>query len=254
MSPDNTPDEELLPDEETQNAQADDTEADAAAYADADTAGEPEPQADDGDAEEEGGGGEEVRLKPSRAETRFQRLANEAKTAREEAAQVRREADELKARLARLERPLDQPKEPTADEMALWSPDQIIDYKLNKATSKFEQTLGQLQFQTYESGDKANFKALCAVDSVAARYADEVESRLAELRSKGQNVDRERLLTYIVGEKVRQRGSGAKKKQAQDGERRIARQRVEPASAKGDTEAPRRGGKTLEERLEGISF
>lgn len=239
--------DEEIPNENEVEAQGEDD-------ADADAAGESEPEAEHGDAEEEGSGDEEVRVKPSRAETRFQKLSQTAKEAREEAAAARREADELKARLSRLEQPKEQVKEPTADEMALWSPDQIIDYKLNKATSRFEQTLGQLQFQTYDAGDKASFKALCASDPVAAKYADEVESRLSDMRSKGQNVDRERLLTYIVGEKVRQGGGKAKKEQAKEGQRRIERQTVRPGSSKGDQETPRRGGKTLEERLEGITF
>ena len=223
--------------------------------ADADAAGESEPEADDGDAEQEGGEADAERVeRPSRAETRFQKLSNEAKQAREEAAAARREAEDTKARLARLENPAQQQKEPTPDEMALWTPDQIIEYKLGKATSRFEQTLGQMQFQQYEMGDKASFKALCASDPVAARYAQEVEERLTDMRAKGQNVDRERLLTYLVGEKVRQKSGGAKRKQAEDGERRIARQTSRPGTSKGDTETPRRGGKTLEERLDGLKF
>jgi hypothetical protein len=245
------PDDEL---ELAAHEEIPENEVESEVAADEDPAGELEQAPDDGDEDAQGAQPGEVAAKPGRAEGRIQRLAREAKEAREEVANERKARQELENRLARLEKPAVQEKEPTADEMALWTPDQIIDYKLGKATSRFEATIGQMQFQNYESGDKANFNALCAQDPIAAKYKDEVETRLADMRSKGQNVDRERLLTYIIGEKVRQNGSKAKAKQAQDGQRRIKRETVQSGSGKGDTAAPRRGEKSLEERLANVTF
>lgn len=211
----------------------------------------------EGGLDEDEGVEEEVDSTPeksSRGKTRFQKLSQTARESTERAAAAERRAQELEAQLARFKQPDVQEKEPSADEMALWSTDQIVDYKLGKATGKFEQTIAQMQFRAAESSDKAGFQALCARDPVAAKYADEVETRLADLRSKGQNVDRERLLTYLVGEKVRQGSQGARKKAAAEGQRRIKRETVVPGSSRGDTETPRRGGKSLEDRLADVKF
>jgi len=229
-------------------------EVESEVAADEDPAGELEQAADDGDEDAQGAQPSEVAAKPGRAEGRIQRLAREAKEAREEVANERKARQELENRLARLEKPAVQEKEPTADEMALWTPDQIIDYKLGKATSRFDATLQQIQLQTFEANDKAAFQAECARNPLAAKYADKVEELVADIRSKGQIVDRDRALTFILGKIVRENGSKAKAKQAQDGQRRIRRETVQAGSGKGDTAAPRRGEKSLEERLANVTF
>lgn len=188
-------------------------------------------------------------------EARFQTLNQRAREATERASLAERKASELEQRLSRLEQPKQQGKSP--EEVALMTPDELVNYRLGEATKGFEQKLGQIQWATYEAGDKSAFQALVSRDPVAARYADEVESRLSQMRSQGQNVDRERLLTFIVGEKVRQKNSGAKAKQQNEGQRKIARQTVTATNTRGDT--PSNRGKMSEQearekRLENITF
>ena len=196
--------------------------------------------------------------KLSRGERRLQALANETKAAKEELGRERQARQELAERLGRLEQPRQaQPTGPSAEQIALMTPDELIDHKLGLASKRFEQQLGQIQWNTYEAGDKANFQALVRTDPQAARYADEVEQRLTAMRAQGQNVDRERLLTFIVGEKVRERSKGAKEKQAAEGKTRIARQTVKPGAARSDT-APNRGkmsdAEARAKRLENMTF
>jgi len=197
--------------------------------------------------------------RPTRGEARFQKLSQTTKQAVEDAATARREAAELRERLARLEQPRqEQPKGPSAEEIALMTPQEYADYKLGQAEKRFQQTVGQIQWQTYEASDRAAFNALKATDPLATKYADEVETRLAQLRQQGQNVDRERLLTYIIGEKARQGRTAARGKQAAAGQQRIARQQTRPGSPQRSDTPARRGqmseAEAREKRLENMTF
>jgi hypothetical protein len=212
---------------------------------------------DEGKADGEEGIDEEVvAKKPGRGESRFQKLANEAKEAREHASRVERELNEFKAEQSRRAAVVEK-KEPTAEEMALWSTEQIIDYKLQKATGAFSQNLQQLQWNTQEANDKAAFERLQLSDPRAKRYAAEVETRLAGIRKQGQNVDREALLKFIIGEKVFQGGGKAAAKQKKQGEEQIRRQKTNPSGGGSDV----RGGRTKDseaearrKRLENVTF
>ena len=222
----------------------------------------PEPEqdeiGDDGQDAAEGDGTEaeeEVEVeaaRPSRGEQRFQRLANESKEAKAEAAELRRELQEFKAQqrqTAQQESP-----EQVAQRLALMTPEERLEYKLDQAERRNQQTMQSMQFQMQDSGDKSAFVALCASDPVAARSKDRVEAKLTELRSQGQNVNREALLTFLVGQDVRTRGGAAKNKQQKDGQRRTERQSVRPGNSRGDSQPNKRGEKTLEERLENVTF
>jgi hypothetical protein len=211
----------------------------------------------EGQTDGEKAGDEEVEpKKPSRGEARFQKLSNAAKEATERAAKVEREFNEFKAEQSRRAAVVEK-KEPTADEMALWSTEQIIDYKLQKATGAFSQNLAQLQWNTQEANDKAAFERLQLSDPRAKKYAAEVETRLASIRKQGQNVDREALLKFVIGEKVFSGGGKAAAKQKQQGAEQIRRQRTNPPSGASDV----RGGRTQEseaearrKRLENVTF
>ena len=215
---------------------------------------------DEGQTDGEKAGDEEVDAqpegKPSRGASRFQKLANEAREAREHAARVERELQEFKAEQSRRAAVVEK-KEPTAEEMALWSTEQIIDYKLQKATGQYGQQLAQMQWNTQEANDKAAFERLQLSDPRAKKYAAEVEARLASIRKQNQNVDRESLFKFILGEKVYQNGSKAAAKQKKQGEAEIRRQKTNPPSGQSDV----RGGRTQDseaearrKRLENVTF
>jgi hypothetical protein len=244
------PDDEDLHDEDLENLE--DGEHEEGGGETDDAAEQAEGQADS----EEAGDEEVAPKKVSRGEARFQKLANEAREARESAAEVRRELQELRAEQSRRAATVEK-KEPTDDEMALWSTQQIIDYKLQKATGVFTQNLQQLQWNTQESNDKAAFERLQLSDPRAKKYAAEVETRLAGIRKQGQNVDREALLKFIIGEKVFQGGGKAAAKQKKEGAEQIRRQRSNPPGGTSDV----RGGRTQEseaearrKRLENVTF
>lgn len=248
------PDEDDLHDEDLEIEDEQDGEQQEGG-AEADDAAEQ----DEGQADGEKAGDEEVvasERKPSRGESRFQRLANEAREAREESARLRRELEQDRRDRAAREQQA-QRREPTADEMALWTPEQIIDYKLGKATSTFNQNLQSLQMQTMESNDKMAWESIKTRDPRAARYDREVEQRLTDLRAQGQNVAREALFKFILGEKVYAAAQGKAPKQRKEGQQRIARQKVAPSQNQSDVAGGRTRDSEAEarrKRLENVTF
>lgn len=197
--------------------------------------------------------------RPTRGEQRFQTLSRSAKEATERAAKAEARAAEMEARLARLEQPRqEQPRGKSPEELALMTPDELISYRLGESDKRFQSTLQQIQFATYEQGDKSAFEAMKASNPLARRVADKVETKLAEMRQQGQNVDRVRLAKFLIGEEVWEKNATAKAKQGADGQRRIQRQTTRPGSQQRSDTAPNRGkmseAEAREKRLENMTF
>lgn len=96
------------------------------------------------------------------------------------------------------------------------------------------------QFRANDYADKAAFDARAKADPRIAKYSDEVERQLIALRRQGQNVDRDSLLRYIVGDAVmknpaRKKTGAGNNKQRDDAQRRIDRETTNPPrSTRGD--------------------
>jgi hypothetical protein len=205
------------------------------------------------------GAEEQVRDEPrqvSRAERRFQALANQAKAADERAAKMERELQEFRAERQRHQSQV-QEKEPTQEEMSMWSTDQVVQYRLDKATSKFNQTLSQMQFQALEATDKSSYDSLCATDARAKKYSAEVEQKLTDLRMQGQNAPRAQVLRWLIGDKLLNQAPKDVEKQRKRGAENIVRQRGSQPAPRSD-QTSTRGAKSEAEkrrqRLENITF
>ena len=237
--------------EEVLGGERDEAEADAGDEQEQDEAG------DDGEDAPEGDGSEEeiaaAEEKPRRGETRFQKLANETKEARREAAELRQRLQDFEAR-QRPAAPQGESPEQEAQRLALMTSEERMEYRFQKAERTNQQTMAAMAFNLQDTGDKSTFNALCASDPVAAKYKDRVESELTRIRGLGQNVNREALLDYLIGKDVRSKRAPAAEKQRKAGERNIQRQQARPANARGDSAPAKRGEKSLEERLEGVTF
>lgn len=190
----------------------------------------------------------------SRAERRFQALSNQAKSADERAQRLERELQEFRAERQRQQA---QEKEPTQEEMALWSTDQIVQYKLDRATGKFNQTLQRMHFDSMEANDKTAFESLCTTDARAKKYSAEVEQKLVDLRMQGQNAPRAQVLRWIIGDKLLTQAPKEVQKQRQRGQENIARQRGSASAPRSDQEGGRKAKTEADkrrERLENITF
>jgi hypothetical protein len=212
---------------------------------------------DDDDGEDEGqeNRSREVSAKTSRKEGRLAVIAREAKEAKAEAAAAKRELEALRQNQ---NRPPPETAEQRAQRLANMDPDQRTEYLLNEQGRKFQDQLNQIQFQSQDSADRTAFEGMCARNTVAARYKDEVESELQRLRQLGFNSPRETVLKYVIGEKALAGASKAKAKQERTAATNRTRQQARPSSSTSDVPAGnRRGGSEKEQRarrLENMSI
>lgn len=196
----------------------------------------------------------ESERKPSRANSRIRTLADELRAERERGAQRDRELAELRAAQGQRQQPRETREEREA-RLALMSPEERSEYRLNEALELNNRRMAEMQFSMQDTADRSAFQARAATDKLVAKYAPQVESELAKLRSQGQNVGREQLFTYLVGQAaLAARGKSTEKAQ-KDGQTRIRRQTTRPLNGKGDTASARgRTSDSLERRLENIDI
>lgn len=218
---------------------ADDTELPPEHVGDAADNGEPE---DEVDVQPE---------RPSRGETRFQRLANEAKAAREEAAEARREAQELRRAQAQQNYQLTEQQE--RERLALMTPEERAEYRITKFERESHVREQQREFRSQNAIDKATYDTKATLNPVYKRYQEEVEERFDKLLREGKATEREVILKFILGERALNGAAGSSKKAKASGERRIEAQRVSGGNAKGDTRSQRgKTGDTPENRLKDV--
>lgn len=186
--------------------------------------------------------------KASRAEARFQKLVTKVKEAEELAAKAREEAAAERARREMLERfqesqrPKVDPREEEA-RLAEMDPADRSAYLLQKTERDLNFKIELLKFESADKADLSDFKAKAVVDPRYAKYADQVEAELAKMRKTGQNVPREMLLQFLIGQAVLKNQPKAKA-QAADAKKNLELQRAAPSATKGD----QAGGAKLSER------
>lgn len=194
---------------------------------------------------------EQPQVARSRSETRIQRLANETKQARDEAAALRRQMAELQQRAQAGNQQLTDQQE--RERLALMTPEERMDYRIDKMQRQTQQQIAHAQFSSMDVADKAAYDAKASIHPTYARYADDVDRRLQELRAQGQNIPREQLLRWIIGDRALTTAPAARKKAQTEGKRRIEAQRVAPSNSKGDQANQRRKqGDTPESRLRDV--
>jgi hypothetical protein len=187
-----------------------------------------------------------------------------------------RQPDRARRRIAALEdeirelrtRPAPAPTQPVQQEetqeqfegrIQMLPPDERMEARLQRSDRMNNQRLQIMQIQMADQTDRAAYEAKATHDKRFAKYSQEVEQRLADLRRQGQNVSREALLKFIIGEKVL--GNPTDKRVRQAAQRRVENQRVRPANTRGDQGGDtqrRQGGdgerEARRKRLENATF
>lgn len=215
---------------------------------DGEAEGEGELSANEGEDTEEGS--VEPSRRPSRAETRVRAALAQARTAQAAADEARREVAELRAQR---QQPQGETPEMRAARRELMTPAERSEDRLNELVENQNRQNAAMQFQIMDTADKAAYDVKAAASPRHVKYKAEVEAALATLRGKGQNVDRETLLAYIIGQKVL-KGGTEKVKQVQRGADNVRRAKTQPTNGQGDVRAERRQTSSLEKRLENISI
>lgn len=214
--------------------------------------------AEDGLDDSDGEGPEEPEPKPTRGQSRHQRLANELREER-----TRRE--ESDRRLAELEQRLNT-RQPSASEqaaeaaaererIAAMTPEEIVDYKVNKALGGIEHRMRAQQFGMLDAQDKTRFDAKVASHPTYAKYAKRVEDKLVEARrhSPGVMLEREVILKMLIGDdalKARPKALQRQREKAQQTVRRETASVRRLPPGRGNAGGARQGGKSVVQRLE----
>lgn len=234
---------------------------------------EDEPDAPDTGTEDEQPDSEddEVDAQPASAPQDVDRQPDRQSSRSERRHQVQQQAiRERDQRIADLERRMDavlsqsrQPIQQTMEtpeqreqRLSLLDPVERMQVEMREARVTHERQLQTMQFTLQDQGDKSTYDAKALVDPLYSKWAPKVESELAALRAKGQNVGREQLLKYLIGDAALA-GRKSNGKQRADAERRVARNRVAPSNARSDTRAdrrPRNEAEARERRLENTNI
>lgn len=179
---------------------------------------------------------EQVR-QPSRAERRIQQALREAKEAKERADRLERLVAE------RAPQPPKETPEQRAERLALMDPEDRIRYEVNEQVGSLRNEFAGLKFQLQDTADRTAFDALCARNPAAAKFKDDVEKYLTDMRRSGTTAPRETVLRYVIGDRALANASRATGKAKRTAEVNRARQQAQPGRARGDAAAEsRRGG------------
>ena len=209
---------------------------------------QPEPEEVEGGATE---GEEEQVEKPSRGETRYQKLANERQTERE--ARIRAEA-----RAEALEQAQQQPRYDNGDaariraeKMALMEPSEREIFLLKEASQRMEQTQTLTSVQMADYRDEAKYDAQAALNNprgkAYAKHKDWIENALAQERKAGRNPSREALLRLKLGDDLlNAKPSKTLPKEKVAAAERVAAAQGKPVSGRGDAGSKKKDDDSLE--------
>jgi hypothetical protein len=188
------------------------------------------------------------RQQPSRGERRFQVLTSELANEKRQREDMARRLDAI---LAQQRQPVQETPEARAQRHALMTPEERMREDLQNASVTHQTEMRLLRFQMQDNSDKTAFEAKAAVDPLYSKWKPEVERELLALRQQGQNVDREKLMDYLIGKSIREGRKVEVAAQRRAAQQRVQRQSVRPTNSGSDVQASRRErGNSLEKRLE----
>lgn len=214
---------DVQPDEEVE----DDPEDDEGTH---DPEGEPDDEGDEPDGDE--GDGQE-RPEP-RGRRQFGEIRAERRRLAEDNARLTRELSEARQSRQQTYTPQETPEQRQA-RLELMAPEDRLRTEFREELQRRDAALQQTTVQLQDTSDRAAWEARCASNPAARKLSAEVERELAALRSRGTNLAREHVFTWIMGRRaVENLGKGRDK--AADNRRR---QTASPANARGDVGADR---------------
>lgn len=172
-------------------------------------------------------------------------------------------AEQLERELEQERRSRQQPQQVQEDpqaearRLAAMTPEQRVDYKLARAEEQAARNSAVMQFQMQDQADRVAYQAKASVNPRYAKYADEVERTLDQLRRVNhQNATREQVLTFLLGQRVLANAGKPAAKQRKEAEAGVKRQTTTPSRGKGDVSGGQRAsnGSALKKRLANITF
>jgi hypothetical protein len=222
--------EPTLDDDETSQDPVD--EADDQPGDDADDQDDQGEDDDQGDADPDAG---RVAARPSRGDRQMGALRAENRRLAEEQARLTRQLDEVRRGIQNPQQPAETAAQ-RAERLALLSPDERADARIDEALARHNQQQQHLTNQLLDASDKSSFDALSSSNPLLKKLAPDVERRRQELYQRDGNlVPRGVIATYLIGERVLAQQSKGKPAAQQRRQRENAR----PVNAGSDVTANR---------------
>lgn len=213
----------------------------------------------DDDAADKAAAGDNTDDKPSRKESRVQKLAKERNELREKLAAAEAVAAErVRAGSQSSGQSTAEAQRLRNEKLALMDDGERKQFLQDEKLERMEQQVAFTQISTADMIDRSNFALTARSNSVYAKHLAEVERRLSAERSAGRNWNREQVLAQIVGELALKAKPNAKAKN--EARERVNSSQGKPIKGRSDsnTYRPSRGGKEsledLERRLENVTF
>jgi len=199
---------------------------------------------------------EQVEAAPKGRKTASDRVREKVELAKREserAGRLEKELAELKARDAeRQRREETQNQQTRAERRLLMTTEERFADELAELREQQTQFLKQQQFVAAENSDQAAFRELKASDPRVAKYEDQVERELSNLRAKGvYTFGRKEVLAALIGMQVLN-GKSQVKAQVTKGKQNIRRAQTAPNKGQSDLGGRQRQGKSLEDRLQDV--
>jgi hypothetical protein len=188
---------------------------------------------------------------PSRRDRRIETLTTSLAEERRHREELNRRLDALLSGQVQRPQPGESP-ETRAQRLALLTPEERMREDLQVATQGFAREMAATRFQTQDGNDRAAFEAKALVDPLFKKWAPRVETELQTLRQQNQNVEREKLMYYLIGKNAVENRSGAARQQRAAAQQRVRSQTTRPSNSGSDVAANRRSDRnaSLERRLE----
>ena len=188
----------------------------------------------------------------ARPNSRQRRSNGHYKEVAAERDRLRKEADELRQTNQRLasERQQEEARRAQAlreqeqNRLATMLPDERNTYELQQIKAQLTYDQQMRVFEKADAMDAANYKATASVNPLYKRHEAEVEKSLAQLRKAGQNMPREVILRYCIGEEMLKTSQKNSKPLSPQKSRRVPK----PTNSRADVSNAQRGRKPSSER------
>lgn len=164
-----------------------------------------DPQNDDDDeplGADNGAGGAEPPARQSRGDRQYGELRRQARERAEENARLTRELNDLRSQVVQSRQPPAETAQQRAERFALMSPEERAMEMVNEALERNNRQQQELTAQLMDQSDRSTFEARVASNPLLKKLQPDVERELANLRQRGQNLPRETIATYLLGQRV----------------------------------------------------
>src|SRR5215472_4981614 len=202
---------------------------------------------------------------PTRGQRRAQALRNRLKDQEDENRRLRADIERI---LAQTRQPAAPPPDPyrqaelarqEQERLAMMAPHEVAAYTEQKLRAEWSQQRLQDQARLEDLVDRQTFENTKARSPIAARYADQVETALAQLRLQGQNYPREVILRQLIGNAMLTEEPRRTEAARRRGARQIAAQTTQPGVGRSAAPTDRRrtrddGDAALDERLRNVTI